>query len=235
MVAELIRLRLEEAREWSRSILGGFLLELQAETLDDEAYLSLCRETGRLSDLVAKLLALRRVEEAITEASRAHDYELIALADMFVRQDYNKVAEGLVRERIDTSWGLHFLDWLIEFHKNEGDIPEALVLAGRRFWQRPSMETYVEMRGLATTLARWSDLRSEILNRLAREELHGVRVEIFVEEGEIDLALEVLEQVKPEDHYWGYQYHNLGLRVAAAAETERPNAAIHLYLQRPKG
>src|SRR5574342_463058 len=49
-----------KGREWSdgyhREVLGRLLLDLEAETLNDEAYLKICRETGRLNDLIECLL-----------------------------------------------------------------------------------------------------------------------------------------------------------------------------------
>jgi hypothetical protein len=59
------------ASEWGQEVLGGLLLDLQAETLDDEAFLAICRQTGRLKDLVERLLQLGRVDEALRETEKA--------------------------------------------------------------------------------------------------------------------------------------------------------------------
>ena len=48
--------------------MGGLLLDLQADTIDDEAFLLICRQTGRLNDLVDRLLSLNRTDEAVGEA-----------------------------------------------------------------------------------------------------------------------------------------------------------------------
>ena len=68
------------ANDWRQQALGGFLLRLEQDTLDDEAYLALCRQTGRLRDAVGRLLQLGRVEEAVEEARQASDYELLTLS-----------------------------------------------------------------------------------------------------------------------------------------------------------
>ena len=43
--------------EYQRRAIGSFLLDLEADELDDEAYLRLCRETGRAVELVDRLSA----------------------------------------------------------------------------------------------------------------------------------------------------------------------------------
>ena len=50
---------------YHRETLGRLLLDLEADILDDETYLKIRRETGRLTDLIDRLLQLKRVDEAI--------------------------------------------------------------------------------------------------------------------------------------------------------------------------
>ena len=47
-----------------RQAYGQFWLDLQKETLSDEAYLHICRETGLTSELIDRLLTLGRIDEA---------------------------------------------------------------------------------------------------------------------------------------------------------------------------
>lgn len=63
------------ASGWRQEAIGGFLLELEADLLDDESFLRICRETGRTRDLAARLFSLGRIEEA-TDAARQlfHSY-----------------------------------------------------------------------------------------------------------------------------------------------------------------
>ena len=130
-----------------------------------------------------------------------------------------------------SSKGTRLLDWLVDYTKNQGNFQEALVLVERRFWLRPSINDYVEIRTLATNLNRWPILRSEILAKLESKGYHGIRVEIFVEENEIDLALEALERAKSSEHYRWHHPSSLALKVAGAAENDRPKEAIRLYFQ----
>src|SRR6266571_6523219 len=57
----------EEVSGSQRKAYGKFLLDLEKDTLDDEAYLRICRETGRTSDLIDRLLTLGRIDEAAKE------------------------------------------------------------------------------------------------------------------------------------------------------------------------
>jgi tetratricopeptide (TPR) repeat protein len=69
------------SRSWSRQAFGGFLLRLAGDQIDDATYLRIARETGRWRDLVERLLALGRVDEAEAEARQASDNDLLDLAD----------------------------------------------------------------------------------------------------------------------------------------------------------
>src|SRR6266581_4637927 len=66
----------EEVSGSQRKAYGKFLLDLEKDTLDDEAYLRICRETGRTSDLIDRLLTLGRIDEAAKEVQQVDDYAL---------------------------------------------------------------------------------------------------------------------------------------------------------------
>src|SRR6266566_3870070 len=65
-----------------RKAYGKFWLDLQKESLDNEAYLRICRETDRISDLIDRLLTLGRIDEAAREAQQIDDNRLLALVDL---------------------------------------------------------------------------------------------------------------------------------------------------------
>src|SRR5258708_4469430 len=103
-IAEWIRKLLADEEQAiagsERQAYGKFWLDLQNETLDDDAYLRICRETGRTADLVDRLLALGRIDEAAQETRRADDYSLLGLANLFIQHGQDAVAERLVKARI---------------------------------------------------------------------------------------------------------------------------------------
>jgi tetratricopeptide (TPR) repeat protein len=212
--------------EWRRKVLGRFLLQLEKDELDDEKFLEICRETGRLGELVDRLLALGKLEEAEAEVQGTVDsisnYELLELADIFKRHGHPEVAERLVVERSEATKDWKLLEWLISHYAAEGELAEALELALRLFELQPYLPRYQKVRELAERLGRWGELRQGVLEKLAAEGEHSLLVEIHLEEGEIDQALELLNRV-------GHPRPELIDAVACAAEVSRPREAIRLY------
>ena len=242
-VAGWVRGALPTGDSWSvnyhRQVYGGFLLSLEEDGLDDEAFLRLCREMKRWRDLTDRLLALDRVEEAIAVAREVGDYDLLRLADIFVSHSHADLAEDLIRERARTSQACpegparrdsRLIVWLKERAQERGDLEEALALAKTLFWQRPAVTGYQELRDLSRPLERWEKLRTAILARLADERQYHLLTEIHLEEGEVDRALETVEQVRGSA--WGWGGGQLSIRVAEAAEESRPRAAIRIYVER---
>ena len=231
-VAEWVQNALPEGDSWNdnyhRQAYGAFLLALLEAELDDESFLQISRETGRLHDLVNRLLALNRVDEAIAEARNAGDYDLIGLADLFVSHDQADAGEQLVRERAESSNDSRLTAWLKARAEERGDPVAALAFAETFFWQRPSTSAYAEVKRLAEPIEPWTPVRARCLGRLNQEGNLALLTEIYVLEEEIDRALEVLEQYSRQ-HRWGT--NTLALRVAQAAEESRPRDAIRLYLE----
>lgn len=122
----LIQAALPDTRKWGQETMGGLLLDLQAEELDDEAYLTICRQTGRLFDLVSRLLQRGCLDEAMTETQKAEDYQLLALADLFVQYGHGSLAEQMIDARFDTSQDDRLIEWLKGYAIQQSDYPKAL-------------------------------------------------------------------------------------------------------------
>ena len=249
-VAEWVREAVPGGDSWSqnyhRQVLGGFLLSLEEDRLDDEAFLQVCRETRRWQDLVDRLLTLGRVDEAAAVAREMGDYDLLRLASIFVSHNQADLAERLISERVQAGRASpegsartdsRLIVWLKDRAQERGDQAEALALAEELFWQRPAGPGYQELRELAQPLGRWNDLRANILSRLANEGQYDLLTEVYLEEKEIDLALKVVEQTRSSGRGpgWGWMYARVGrslrMRVARAAEETRPREAIRLYTE----
>jgi uncharacterized Zn finger protein len=69
-----------------------------------------------------------------------------------------------------------------------------------------------------------------VLSRLDAEERHHLLIAIHLDEDEIDRALETLDRWQAASR-WRRLDGRLSMRVARAAEKERPRAAIHLYVE----
>jgi uncharacterized Zn finger protein len=234
-IGEWIDAALPAGTAWSddyhRQVLGGLWLRLVGEEIDDEAFLDICRNTGRLVDLADRLLALGRHEEAINITARATDYDLLALADTFVRYGQAAEASRLVRERARTSKDQRLVEWLKQQASQQGNLAEALALAESLFWGRPSLQAYQEMRRLAQVVGEWAPLRAQTLARLSEGRNIALLAEIYLDESELDLALQAVEDLDKGHAVWAWGSQSLSLRAAEAVEASRPEAAIRLYLR----
>jgi uncharacterized Zn finger protein len=233
-LAGWVREAMAHSRDWSRQALGGWLLDLEGDTLDDEAFLRVCRETGRTHDLVGRLLHLGRLEEAVAEAERASDWELLNLADLFVSRRHGDVAERLILERSRTSPDTRLLEWLKKRAIEHKDPAAALELAEKIFRAQPSLERYKEIRKLAKKGGRWDELRPRLLGFLKEKGHAYVLIPVYLEEGEIDRALEAVKPGRPAAYGYGYGY-GMALDVAKAAEKTRPEAALEIYRRQAEG
>jgi uncharacterized Zn finger protein len=233
-VAALVRDVLPPGSDWvgayKRQKYAAFLLGLERDELDDEAYLRICRETGLLTELMDRLLALGRIEEATAEARQLDDMKLLSLVDLFISRGQDALIERLIRERAPASQGPALLEWLKKRAREAGNLDGALSLAETLFWRHPSVPGYTELKELAQALGRWDALRAGILSRLERQKQYGVLTEIHLAEGEVDPALETVDHVGQATGGW-YGADSLQIRVARAAEESRPEAAIRLYRQ----
>jgi len=210
--------------KWQAEAYGGFLLALQSDTLDDDQFIQLCRRTSQLKKLVERLLQLDRVNEAIADAKTASDYALLSLADLFVTDGHDTIAEELVWERAGTSKDIRLDGWLKKQAANNGDWRKAIQHAERQFWQQPSVEYYQEMKTIAEKLGDWSKRQEVIMSRLSQQKEYALLTRIQLLENNIEAALKTLPKVK----YSG----NLTIEVAKASEETYPRESIRLYLQK---
>ncbi|MEO8973274.1 MAG: VOC family protein [Ktedonobacteraceae bacterium] len=223
----------------TRQAYGGLLLSLEKDTLDDEDYLRICRETGRTSDLVDRLLTSGRIDEAARETQQVNDSAFLGLVNLFIQYEQDVVAEQLVRTRIKERPDLQLLAWLQKYYHSRNNTATELEIVETMFHTQPSLGRYHELRDLATELDRWESLRPELLTFLEQKQHTSLLIQIALDEGQIDKALELLKGIAKKDSYGytynsGYGYYGFGdisLEVARAAEETRPREAIELYQQ----
>jgi len=227
-IAEWIRTALADEEQAiagsERQAYGKFWLDLQHDTLDDEAYLRICRETGRTTDLVERLLALGQLDEAIQAAQRADDSSLLGLATLFLQHGQDAVAERLVKARISSPIRLakvvggvvlprqvgraeeeqpdwRVLEWLQTYYRDRGNHAAELEMAQTLFRTQPSVKRYQELRVLSERLHRWEDLWRELLAFLEETKNTSLLIQIALDEGDIDQALRRLQGTLKKDGY----------------------------------
>lgn len=213
---------------WRREAYGGWLLNLQEDRLDDERYLEICRQTGRMVDLVERLLQLGRVREAIHVAQEVNDYTLLQVAERFVFHGQAAVATDLIWERTAASKDRRLEEWLKQRAEESGNWKEALQISERLFWQNHSLERYQEVQELAERLGQWEQRRKLIHSRLAEQGAFVFLTEIHLFEDDVTAALESLQQA--EEQQQAFYAYLPRLEVAEAAEANHPQEAVRLYL-----
>jgi uncharacterized Zn finger protein len=229
-VAGWVREELEAAEdEWNQEALGGMLLDLQAECLDDEAFLQFCREAGRTGDAVERLLKLGRAEEAVAEAAQASDYDLISIAERLIQHGVEDRAEALVEQRAGGAQNRQLLEWLKQRRLEHQDHEAALALAERLFLPWPHLDLYREIRDLARRLHGWEEVRPKLLAELKAARFTQLRVDIHLDEGELDDALSLVHPERQPSG--GHVDRHTRLKVALAAEAARPRAALAIYTE----
>lgn len=227
-IAEWTRKILPRGNSWSdgyhRETLGRLLLDLESDILDDESYLKLCRETGRLNDLIERLLKLKRIKEAEDVARVAEDYPLFKTLEIFESHGQASLAEKLVTERLKTIKDDRLIDWLANRLKERGDWAGSLELEERLFWKYPNIDKYEKLRKLAKQLNGWENLRSHIIREFEGKKDFDFLVRLYLLEKEVGNALATLEKL-PER--WGD--HSLHIEVAQAAKKQYTQESIRLF------
>ena len=231
-IATWTREVMPKGNSWSdgyhRHVLGRLLLDLQADTLDDETYLKICRQTGRLNDLIDRLLLLNRMDEAEEDARTAEDYPLFKVIEIFTKHKRAGVAEKLVMERLQTSSNKEvdgrLIEWLSDRLRGHGDLSGALELEERLFWNYPNIEKYKKLHKLAKQLDRWDALRTQIIAELEKKKNFDFLIPLYLYEKEVGLALATLKKLPQR---WGD--HELHLEVARAAKKKYPQESIRIF------
>ncbi|MEZ4708092.1 MAG: SWIM zinc finger family protein [Caldilineaceae bacterium] len=238
LVAEWVRDNIptpgQSRSDWNRQRFGGLLLMLEADTLDDDAFIETCRQTGRHAELLDRLLSLQRVDEAVAYVRNISDYELVANADRFVQYGHAQVAWDLVAEQATKSQDSRLNQWLKKQAKESGDAQTALGIAQAIFWNRPSATDYTEIKALAEELGNWPIVHAQTVKKLAEQANYQTLTEIYLVDGDVENALKSLEQMKQDRTRRFPAYFSpvsLRAKVAAAATASHPAAAIGIYLE----
>jgi len=85
------------------------------------------------------------------------------------------------------------------------------------------------LKKLASQLNTWEALQADMIAKLSDEQQFSLLVEIYLEEDQIDQALNALEKAKAKKRYYWEVSTTLELQVAEAAEKSHPQQAIRIY------
>lgn len=239
-VADLVRNKIGAgAQSWKNQALGRLLLNLEAETLDDETYLTICRETGQLKNLITRLLKLNRLKEAAQTASASSDNELPALVALFVEHQHQQLADQLMEERAAKTNSFNILEWVRNRYLELNKLPEALEIAQRIFQNAPYMEHFQPVHQIAQKLGTWPAVRSKWVDWAKKKKQLSLLTEIYLDDEDIENALATLKlhQQKSGSTSYGRVFYgdSLAVSVAKAAEATHPREAIAIYKTQAEG
>jgi tetratricopeptide (TPR) repeat protein len=243
MVAKWVREAFDLDIDWHTYEVGEFyesfevlLLGLEADSIDDETFLRLSREMETYHYIVDRLLKLGRLDEALAEAKHVENYDILEIADILSEHGHDAKAERLIEERVEQHNDTDLLYWLQEHYQSRGNLEGAMDIAKRTFTTdlfEATIERYREIRQLAQRLARWDEVRSELLAHVKQSRKTDVEIEIALDEGQVHLALELLKAGKqtkdPRNGPYGSNNLNVGIEVAKASEENYPQEAIEIY------
>jgi uncharacterized Zn finger protein len=222
----------EFSRNWKRNALGGLLLDLEAHRLDDETYLDICRETGRVQNLVDRLLELDRVDEALDTLRTIPDLQVLRQAPIFADHDHADAFLTHVRDRLDANSDRRLVAWLRDQERERGHLDRALELTERLFWDRPSTQRYETLRAIAQELDRWDAVQASVHDELRDRDAFATLTRMHLNDGDVGRALDTHRNAG--DGSWRYSGVSLTLNVAEAAEDDHPDDAIRLYRKRAR-
>lgn len=210
------------------ALLGGYLLELEEDTIDDEAYLRICRETGRVADAVELLLELGRIEEAAQETQQASDYDLLSIANLFVEAGQNALVERLMQQRAWRSRDSRLLEWLNKHYKTPRGAEDKLLQVTAQFQEHPTFEGYKEVRQLATQCGRWDKMRPELHTFMKASHLREILTQVDLDENDADEIIKIMQTTgSPIVN----ETNNRIVAIVQAAEKIQPDVALNFYLR----
>jgi len=228
------------SREWTperslRRELGQLLLDLIADSADDETYLALCRETGHVKKRVRRLLKLDRAEEAANAVSRLSDHAVSKLLDHFVAMGADTAARSIAQSRIEEDDpSIRLARWLHEHAMQREAYEMALYAARRAFLARPKVDTVDLVRTASKHTGTWSEHRPRLLEHLRDTSRYRVLARVLAHLGAIDEALQVVDDYLLADAH-RTATHSVLRRVARAAAEDRPEGAARIYDRMARG
>jgi len=208
----------------ARRALGGLLLQLVGAQLNETQWIDVCRRCDRVLDLVERHLAAGRAAEALEEAGKAQDDELLDVAAVLAR--WGRAAEGrrLVEQRLAAGAAPALSRWLEAEETHRKHLMSVLEQTYKLFRLEPSWTLYCELRSVARQVGQWDKVRPTVIETLQTPPLAALLVRILLDEHELGAALQLVAG-DPALIDEG----SLAIRVARAAAETRPDAAATIY------
>ena len=212
---------------YTKARIDGLIIDIEKEDLDDEAFLAVCRKTGRTVDVVDRLFSLERNEEAKAAAAEAPSaYDLLTLAPVFAAHDHVEAFEKLMLARADQTEDRRVWQWLSERYADTGRTDAAVEMARRVFHSQPAVQNYATLKTFLADSDHWQAERGELIQWLRDKGCERTLIDVYLEDSEVRAALDTLDALQRA----GKPFSTGDvLKVAAAAEEPFPDDAVRLY------
>ncbi len=177
------------------------------------------------------------MDEAVQDASQANGWQSVKLADLFVQYGQDAAVERMMHEKAQQEMYTSSAEWLKNHYLAKNNLAAALEMAELIFHKRTWFAEYQKMRELATQLGNWEAVRLAAFTFLEDKHNTSMLVEVALDEGDIERALQLLEATKPpgpEGYEWQYDYARtpeVAIKAAERSEEIYPGASIDLYQQ----
>ena len=217
-------------RQRDGDIDSWLLLQLEAPSIDEEAFITRCRALGRRDALVRHLLERERVDDALAEIIEIErDEHFLGLVEAFAERGWSAEVEPLVRQRYEQSGDLRLLGWLEARYRERGEDALAMAAAMTRFWRQPSMAALEQVRGLSQPRGQWEVMRPSLLAHLRDQGAWSVLVRAHLLEERVDEAADALADARRHGYLGPEDLIELELELAEVARQPRPHLAQRLY------
>jgi uncharacterized Zn finger protein len=233
--AGLQRFRELAEEEWRK------LKPVASQSGDNRTYDSRRRRITHIMETLAELSGDIDQLVAIKQRDLSLGYHYLAIAEIYDKagkkdQALEWAERGL--KAFPTRLDERLRDFLIAAYLKRKRNDEALNLTWLRFEERPGLEHYKKLRGVAQHLGLWAEQRKRALalvekliarnaaaidrwTKQARTPDHSLRVEIALWEKDLDAAWRAAHE--------GICHRNLLIALAGKLEAKRPADAISLY------
>lgn len=232
----LIRHKFEalESRYDYSYVFAEFSMRLDAlDNVDVEVTLQQLRAKGFNELVIQKLLELNRVEEAIQviSATENHPRTLVYGISMLHLAGHSEPAIQIAEAQLAKQYSESLIGILENIYRSQNNYDGLLKLAIQRFYERPEVHTYAEIKPLARQLNAWDTTRPKLIAYLEKLNKPNLLIHIYLHDEDFTAALRLFRSLpKVSTHH--YNYTSLGWQVAQAVRFAEPMFSLPYYQDR---
>lgn len=204
-----------------------FLADLDLlDNVDPEVVLTRLREEGLYPQLIGKLLALKRVDEAIQVIREQvqNPYQLLTELARLQTAGFLDVALELAKSTLKKQYNADMAHWLLHHLKQHGERAEYFEWLLRRMRADPRLEHYIELKAGQPAGVDWDKIHTSLLDQLRKEARFDILTRVHLHDEAWEEAWSTLAKVPRESmSMWG---------MAARLDIEVANKTRHVFPER---